>query len=104
VRKLTSKEREGAKVRKRYDVAQTPYQRLVASGVLDGPTRERLAKLYQVLDPVHLRRSIDQARAALHAERELPKTSRAAQLQAGRGGAPDDDDELGMLAGEAKIV
>jgi hypothetical protein len=80
VRKLLSKERVGPKVRKRYDVAQTPYQRLLKSGVLDGQTRERLEKLYRVLDPVHLRKRIATAQDALYATRELPKTSRAAQL------------------------
>lgn len=34
VRKLVSKERHGARVGKRYDRAQTPYRRVLASGVL----------------------------------------------------------------------
>ena len=40
IRKLISKERHGARVIKRYDRAQTPYRRLLASGVLHpGPAR-----------------------------------------------------------------
>lgn len=80
VRKLVSKERNGPKVRKRYDVARTPYQRLLSSGVLDESTAEQLAKLYRVLDPVHLSKRIANAQDALYDTRELPKTSRAAQL------------------------
>ena len=59
VRKLVGKEREGAKVRKRYDLAQTPYQRLLAANMLDETQRESLAKLYASLNPVKLRASID---------------------------------------------
>ena len=36
VRKLVSKQRLGSKVIKRYDAAQTPYQRVLAAGVLTG--------------------------------------------------------------------
>lgn len=61
VSKLIIKEREGAKVRKKYDEAQTPYQRLLASGVLDEAKRESLAKLYLSLNPVELRARIDAA-------------------------------------------
>ena len=61
VLKLVSKEREGAKVRKQYDVAQTPYERLCASGILDKAQQEGLERLYQRLNPVRLRKEIDQA-------------------------------------------
>ena len=65
VSKLIGKERNGAKVRKRYDEAQTPYQRLLASGVLDEPKREALATLYASLNPIKLRTQIDEALEAL---------------------------------------
>jgi hypothetical protein len=61
VSKLVSKERVGAKVKKRYDWAQTPYQRLLASGVLDETQRKSLAKLYLELNPVKLRGEIEDA-------------------------------------------
>lgn len=35
LRKLTSKERIGAKVRKHFDEARTPYERLPETGILD---------------------------------------------------------------------
>ena len=90
VRKLVSKEREGAKVRKRYDGAQTPYQRLLASGKLDAPRGAQLARLHDLLDPVHLQQQIAEAQRALFAERELPKTSRAAQARPALPAEPGD--------------
>jgi hypothetical protein len=56
--KLTHKERVGAKVRKYYDRAQTPYQRLVSTGELDEAQRQSLAELYQGLNPLQLQREI----------------------------------------------
>jgi hypothetical protein len=61
VRRLVEKERDGAKVIKRYDDAATPYQRLLAADVLDEPTRKRLEVQYQVLNPVKLRAWIVEA-------------------------------------------
>ena len=56
--KLTHKERVGAKVRKYYDRAQTPYQRLLAAGELDGAECRSLAELYRGLNPLELQREI----------------------------------------------
>lgn len=55
VRKLTAKTRHGARVAKRYDRAQTPYQRLLASGVLTEVRRHALVAQYRELNPVALR-------------------------------------------------
>jgi hypothetical protein len=55
VRKLTAKCRHGARVTKRYDRAQTPYQRLLASGALTDAQQQALAAQYQQLNPVALR-------------------------------------------------
>ena len=52
--KLISKHRQGAAARRSYDLAQTPYQRLVASGIPGPAAQERLANFYQFLDPVRL--------------------------------------------------
>jgi len=57
--KLVSKERHGAKVAKRYDQAQTPYQRLLGAGLLAAEERERLAAAYEALDPVALRHQME---------------------------------------------
>jgi hypothetical protein len=58
VSKIVSTERAGAKVTRKYDQAQTPYQRLVASKVLDETQRGNLERLYRSLNPVTLRQDI----------------------------------------------
>ena len=61
IRKLTSKERVGAKVKKHYDMARTPYQRLIEAGVLGEEKRAELEELYASLNPAKLKREIDEA-------------------------------------------
>jgi hypothetical protein len=46
VRKLVSKSRQGARSRRIYDQALTPYQRMVASGALRGARQAVLERLY----------------------------------------------------------
>jgi len=60
VMKLMSKTRHGAKVHKVYDTAQTPYQRLLKSGVLTEPKQQELAAMYYGLNPVSLLRQINE--------------------------------------------
>jgi len=48
-------------VHKRYDHAQTPYQRLLVSGVLSRAQRKRMALLYQALNPLQPRTQLDDA-------------------------------------------
>jgi transposase InsO family protein len=60
VRKLLSKRRLGARVVKRYDPAQTPYQRLLAAGALSPAQREALAAQLHTLDPIALAQEIEQ--------------------------------------------
>jgi transposase InsO family protein len=55
IRKLLSKERLGARVVKRYGPAQTPYRRLLASGVLTPALRDALEAEYHRYNPVQLR-------------------------------------------------
>jgi hypothetical protein len=56
VRKLLEKKREGSKVRKKYDVAKTPYQRVLASSEVSEEEKEKLREVYRMLNPVVLRR------------------------------------------------
>ncbi len=58
VLKLMSKVRNGARVHKVYDRAQTPYQRLLASRVLTEEKRKELASIYSALNPVTLLKQI----------------------------------------------
>jgi hypothetical protein len=48
--KLRTKTRTGSRVRRMYGPAQTPYQRALASGVLDAPSQRRLNAVYPALD------------------------------------------------------
>jgi hypothetical protein len=50
---------QGARSRRIYDRAQTPYQRLCASGVLSSDTRRELDALYQSLNPLQLRHALE---------------------------------------------
>jgi hypothetical protein len=63
--KLTQKERVGAKVKKRYDKAQTPYQRLQASRLLSNEQSDALKGQYQALNPAQLWRTLAQAKERL---------------------------------------
>ena len=78
--KLKEKVREGGKVRRVYEPARTPYQRLLDSGTLQPRQRRELEKRYQSLDPVKLRRRIEQLRAELfdllEADAAVPKVRR----------------------------
>jgi hypothetical protein len=52
--KLRSKTRNGARVHKVYERAQTPYQRLLQSGMLSEAKRAEMAATYRALNPVLL--------------------------------------------------
>jgi len=58
--KLVSRTRHGAKVRKQYDRARTPYHRLLALAILGDERCRELERLYQSLNPLQLHRQIDQ--------------------------------------------
>jgi Integrase core domain len=60
VMKLVSKERVDGKVRKVYDTAQTPYQRVLTSPDVSDENKDRLRALYLTLNPVTLHRTIEQ--------------------------------------------
>lgn len=57
--KLVNKTRHGAKVHKVYDIARTPYQRLIGSGVITTEKQMELASIYQGLSPVYLLKQIN---------------------------------------------
>ena len=65
VLKLVGKSRSGARVHKVYDKAQTPYRRLLASGVLTEEKKQALANIYGALNPVVLLSQIRQAQQRL---------------------------------------
>ncbi len=57
---LRLKERAGGKLRRRYDPAKTPFQRLLAARILSTPDRVRLTTIAQAPDPVQLLLQIKQ--------------------------------------------
>ena len=59
--KLKHKSRNGARVHKVYDTAQTPYHRLLGYDVLTSQQRMVMQRQYEMLNPVRLKRRIDRA-------------------------------------------
>jgi hypothetical protein len=55
---LLRKTRVGARVTKRYDRAQTPYRRLLASGALEPEEARLLTKRFEALNPAALKREL----------------------------------------------
>jgi len=61
VSKLVRRSRHGAKVYKLYDIAQTPYHRLLRSGVLTEDKKREMGDTYSALNPVSLLKEIRQS-------------------------------------------
>ncbi len=57
--KLVSKEREGAKVRKRYDEPMTPYKRALSAGMVGEEARLEFDRLLGTHGPMGLKRQLD---------------------------------------------
>jgi hypothetical protein len=82
VMKLVSKERVGNKIKKQYDTAKTPYQRILESDQVSDEVKQRLRKEYESLNPAALLRTIESRQDALwqHAKvRFLNETTNAAE-------------------------
>jgi hypothetical protein len=65
VRKLTDKVRRGARITRRYDEAQTPYRRLLASGVLPRKTERQLTVRWAAVNPLRLKLELESAQRTL---------------------------------------
>jgi hypothetical protein len=63
--KLITKKRTGSRVRRTYGPAHTPFQRVLASGVLDTANQRRLNAVYRALDPVRLLHQLETMQEAL---------------------------------------
>ena len=57
--KCILKKRIGSKIKKIYDIAQTPYERVLAHQKISKTTKEKLTLLFEKLDPFILRNEID---------------------------------------------
>lgn len=82
--KLVTKQREGSKVQRKYDAAQTPFQRLVSSGILAEERVQHLTRVFHALDPVRLLQQIQALQDALwrHVVPESPLTTAHSNLPA----------------------
>ena len=63
--KLREKTRVGGRIKRKYDKAQTPYERLLASGQISKAKQRQLRAQYQALNPAELRRQLEQLRHRL---------------------------------------
>jgi hypothetical protein len=63
--KLKEKTRDGARVRKRYHDAQTPYHRLMQSKGVDASAKNQLKRHYLRLNPAQMHRQIQRLQARL---------------------------------------
>jgi hypothetical protein len=70
---MVGKEISDGKIRRRHDTPATPYQRLLASGILSSGQQERLAVLYGQTNPLRLRIDIYQMLARLR-DTQRPQT------------------------------
>ena len=66
VRKLIQKERMGSRIKKRYDIAQTPYHRILSSPHIKDEIKMKLEKLYDKLNPAELKREITRLQNELY--------------------------------------
>ena len=66
VMKLESKERDKGHIRRKYDRAQTPYQRTLASNQVPDTVKQQLTVMYEGLNPAELKRRIDAKLKLLH--------------------------------------
>lgn len=59
LRKVIFKERQGSKVKKRYDSAKTPLERLIEKGVLKNTVKDSLLSQHKSLNPLLLHRQLE---------------------------------------------
>ena len=65
--KLVKKERDGAKVSKKYDTAKTPYQRVLLSRHVSQANKDLLTREYDALDPVQMLAQLEELQDQLWA-------------------------------------
>jgi len=80
VAKLISSERQGARVKKRYDEPKTPYLRLLESDDLHDDQKDALRQQYETLDPLQIQRDLQVALEHLWAGEALDPTSERARI------------------------
>lgn len=66
VQKLLKKERIGSKIKRTLDVPKTPYQRVMECKHISKEQKQKLKRLYSLLNPADLKRCIDRKRDELY--------------------------------------
>ena len=72
--KLKSKIRTGSKVTKKYDVAKTPFRRVLASDDISIDKKKKLKNIYDKINPAELKRKISKLQDKLLKLNSLKKT------------------------------
>jgi len=57
--KLAEKIRIGGKLKRKYDIAKTPYHRILCDSNVNQETKDKLTQIYESLNPAELKRQID---------------------------------------------
>lgn len=86
--KLKSKERCGARVKKKYHEARTPYQRLTDSKSITEDTKQQLRDRYHLLNPAQLKRQIEKLQQKLLATAVSTASTRKRQSAKRRTATP----------------
>lgn len=86
--KLQSKERQGARVKKKYDQARTPYQRLLESSFISEEIKKQLRTQYRLLNPAQLKRQIEKLQQKLLATAVRTTSRRQRQTAKRRAAKP----------------
>jgi len=100
--KLQSKERHGARVKKKYDAARTPYQRLLDSSFISEESKKQLRAQYRLLNPAQLKRQIEKLQQKLLAT--AVRTTRRRPRQTAKRGAAQPAVEMTRLREATKSV
>ena len=79
VMKLTEKVREGGKIHRKYDIAKTPYHRILESPNVSEETKKALTRIYQSLNPAQLKRYTDSKLKLLYQVKHQTKKVEPAQ-------------------------
>jgi integrase-like protein len=72
---LQTKQRDGSKLRRTYDEAQTPMQRLLISGALPANKQQELLRITQALDPLRLLQQLEHLQKALWRHAVMPEAA-----------------------------
>jgi hypothetical protein len=79
--KLISKSRIGSKYVKVYDKPKTPYQRVMESPDISRKRKEDLRKIYEKLNPIELKRELNQKMKEFHKYHEKLKAKKKALVE-----------------------